>query len=276
MSNGFNTDFGFDSIDFDGGFGVNNNNNTGGDFDSFSSFDSGQSFTDQTFTNNDSLGMGINQNDNFVSDANSDNNPFGGQFDNSSDSDPLAVQNGKSTSAYAIIFVVIGIIAVILVFLLASKINKISKEPAKQSVVQTQTTQNYTQPNIQTQNANVNVDNTLGDSYDSKPNASISTSKSNSENWIEITSGENVSFNNEYSEMTFTITEIKHLTRLVDTNSNLVVKTRLRGSISGLSGTYELDVPYNKGVKLVVGNNFTVHVQLGTFNDKTVVGEIRY
>lgn len=76
--------------------------------------------------------------------------------------------------------------------------------------------------------------------------------------------------------MTFTITSIEHKARAVDTNNNLVVITTLQGSISGLSGTYELDIPYNKGVELVVGNSFTVHVQLGTYNGKTVVGEIQY
>lgn len=271
MSDDFdNLDFEFGSMDFDGGFNESANS------------------MDNNITNNQYNMNNMPDTSNNIMDG-GEMNPFAGSFDTNSnadgnDIDPLDQGNSKPTTMYAIILVVVGIIAVIIVFLVASKINKISKEPEKQTVVQTQVqTQQYQQQSIPQQNANVNVDNTIGDSYNIAPNVSVvpsqnQTSQSNnsSNDWIEITSEESVVFNDEYYEMTFTITEIKHLTRLVDTNKNLVVKTRLRGSISGLSGTYELDVPYNKGVKLVVGNNFTVHVQLGTFNSKTVVGEIRY
>ena len=95
-------------------------------------------------------------------------------------------------------------------------------------------------------------------------------------NWTEIEDDAQIAYNNSYSELTFTITGIKHYARSVDVNNNLVIKTTLTGSISGLSGTYSLDIPYNKGTKLVVGNQFTVQVLLGQYNGKTVVCDIVY
>ena len=130
--------------------------------------------------------------------------------------------------------------------------------------------------------SNVNVDNIMQENnqYVEQPSTNTQTTVTNVVQdefvWSTITDSEQVTFNNEYTDMVFTVTGIEHRARAVDANNNLLVKTTLTGSVSGLSGTYQLDVPYNKGIKLVVGNSFNVHVQLGSYNGKTVVGEIKY
>ena len=93
---------------------------------------------------------------------------------------------------------------------------------------------------------------------------------------MEITDKEKIEFKEEYTPLTFTITKIKHYARAVDKQNNLVVKTTLYGSWSGLSGVYTVDVPYYKGIKLSMGDSFNVEVRLGIFNDKVVVGDIKY
>lgn len=184
----------------------------------------------------------------------------------------------QNTKKQSIIFIIVGVVVLMIVLVIADIFNN---KPKNNSAVSNSNTNNT---QVIQQDPNVNVDNIMGGGNSStnqqsqnNNKQSVVTNKVDSGfTWTLITDSEAVQFNNEYSDMTFTITGIEHKARAVDTNSNLVVITTLHGSISGLSGTYELDVPYNKGVKLVVGNSFTVRVQLGTYNGKTVVGEIQY
>lgn len=240
--------------DFDSGFG-----NTDGGFGD--DFDSG-------FGDSDDMFSSAGQSDG------SQSNEFGDSLSNF-DSQASDVQADQSrTKKQSIIFILAGVAVLIVVFIIAGAINKKAKSNS---------------------NSNRNVDRIMNDSnrnvdsimnegnknagyYNKNTNSqNIVTNQSNNGfNWKTITNKEKVQFNDEYSDMIFTVTNIEHKARAVDTNNNLVVITTIQGSISGLSGTYELNIPYDKGVKLVVGNNFTVHVQLGTYNGKTVVGEIQY
>lgn len=244
-------------------------NNSFGDFGSLG-------LSDGSDLNFDDLGMGL---DNETSDSNdqynfdsSDN--LGDPYDlddmydddlaNNQNNDDISLDPVNDSKKKSIIMACIGVAAIFVILILAILITR----AADNRRANTGSLQEG--PQVATDK---NANDILGTNYN--PN---NTSKyaNNNTDWIEITSGENVVFSENYAEMTFTITNIKHLTRVVDTNKNLVIKTTLQGSISGLPGTYELDIPYNKGVKLVVGSNFTVYVQLGSFNGKTVVGEIRY
>lgn len=112
-------------------------------------------------------------------------------------------------------------------------------------------------------------------SHETKVSSETSTVMSVRDNstWKDISSNEEVEFNDEYIDLTFTITGIKHVARK---NGECVeVKTVLSGSLSGLSGTYELDVPYSKGVKTSIGMGFDVECLLGEFNGAVVVGDIK-
>ena len=133
--------------------------------------------------------------------------------------------------------------------------------------------------NKEKQQASRNVDNVVGNS--GKNSSKVKDNKSMQ--WSEISDSEKIKFNKELTDMTFTITDIKHYARVIDATNSLEVKTTLTGTIGGLPGTYVIDIPYDKGTglvegshKLVEGDYFTVHVQIGTYNDRKVVGEISY
>lgn len=244
--------------------------NMNDDFDIFNSSD------DFSFGGDASDDFGNNfSNGNGFSDDNSDvfeNDDFGESLNNLDSQNQFqdSTDEQQGIKKQAIIFIVVGIAILAVVLIVAVVLGKKSDK------------KDNTQ--IEVQYSNINVDNIMNDGNKNKNQnnqtnnqQNIITNKvDNKFTWTLITDNEKVQFNDEYSDMTFTVTCIEHKARAVDTNNNLVVITSLQGSISGLSGTYELDVPYNKGVKLVVGNSFTVHVQLGTYNGKTVVGEIQY
>jgi hypothetical protein len=258
----------FDDFDFDSGFDDDDSSNFG-----FDDSPSGGSGFDNSF--NQGQNDGFSQN---TSDASGDNGAFGEFFPDEGNQQDQDDDNGGLAKKQSAILIVVGVIGVILVIAIAAMIaNKAGKSKSE-----TEDTNVSTQV---TTGSNQNVDNIMGSgNTNSNSNQSSTTSQStvitntkdSNFTWSEITNSENITFAESYSEMTFTVTQIQHKARVVYTNGNLVVKTTLLGSISGLPGTYELDVPYNKGVRLSLGDMFTVHVQLGNYNGKTVVGEVSY
>jgi len=109
---------------------------------------------------------------------------------------------------------------------------------------------------------------------ENKPPAIPSTGGTG-EYWKQFTGDTSIVFNDEYTTLKFTVTDIDHFAASVD-SSSIAVKTVLTGSLSGMTGRYELVVPYSKGSKLSVGKSFDVNVQIGTYGDKVVVGDISY
>lgn len=102
------------------------------------------------------------------------------------------------------------------------------------------------------------------------------TQSSSTNDWKRFDKAAGLEFSTEYMEATFTITGISHYVKVADDAGSLEVKTELTGSISGLTGTYNLEVPYYKGCQLSKLDKFNVKVQVGDYNGKFVVGEIKY
>ena len=208
----------------------------------------------------------------------SDGSSFGDldiSFDNDDNSQPTGHKGFNKT---AVIAIIVGIIGVILVIIIAGAVSK------KQN---SNSNNNNNQNNSVSTSANrdgQNVDDVMGGDKDnrtpqtsSKPATQQSNSGSSLKNdWVQIGGNENVVFEPEYKDMVFMVTEITHYAQTVDVKGDLAIKTTLKGSLSGLAGTYTLDVPYSKGTKLVVGDEFKVRVLFGTYSGKVVIGDIAY
>lgn len=277
MDNGFNfgdddLDFGGDDLGFTGGGQSSNSQNDDFDWGGSSSSSASSFDSDGGFGSNGASFSGGNS---IPDDA------FTGAFDGAVDQSQQAGatfqddQSAADTKKKALIFAGVGIVLVITVIGVATLINTKLNKSSGTSTAQSATTT--------TANSNINVDNVMSTGNTQQvvqpptaPQQSSTVVVGDTFNWTEIEDDAQITYNNSYSELTFTITGIKHYARSVDVNNNLVIKTTLTGSISGLSGTYSLDVPYNKGTKLVVGNQFTVQVLLGQYNGKTVVCDIVY
>ena len=109
--------------------------------------------------------------------------------------------------------------------------------------------------------------------YQQSNNIAESNVSNSSSEWTTL-SGDQTIDNIKEVESQFTVTSIEHLAR--KSGNEMQIKTHLRGGLSGLTGVYDLDVPYEKGTKLKVGDVFTVTVEVGSYNDSTVVGVIRF
>lgn len=229
-----------DTLDFgsdDSGWG----DDSGFDFDSISGID------------DNSQGSQI--------DSNRLSNAFGDANNDYADVPDTAGAGGNQagTKKSAIVAIVVGVIAVSIILVVATKAGRKHVEK-----------QNNSSSNSQVMSTN-----------NAQPSDSGQTVRYVSDeldlDWIEITDHESVEFEDEYKEFQFTITDIKHYARAVDSQNNLVVKTVLTGAISGLTGSYTIEVPYEKGVLLSTdSDSFTVYVKVGTYNGKRVVGDIKY
>lgn len=123
-------------------------------------------------------------------------------------------------------------------------------------------------------NTNNNASEVLSSNQVSVPQNPILSGQSS---WMEISDSEDIKFSDTYMPLTFSITEVHHYAKKSSQDGKeLKVKTTLVGALSGLTGTYEIDVPYSKGVKVHSGMQISVQVKLGDYNGTRVVEEIIY
>ena len=254
-------------------------------FDSFSWVDDEQG-PSTNLNNGESTTFedGFSENFDDVS-GNSDNQKY-----SNNDFNENRVDDANKLGKKSFIMIVVGACALILVLIVASVITKSAKkrnqetrvynEAATQNDVNSQPSKKVDATDLMNSKTQQQSDTTEQDSTQ-QDNVVINNVKEGGTVWTEITAEDkdNVKFKEGLTDMMFTVTGISHKARAVDASETLVIKTTLTGSIAGLPGTYEIDVPFDKGVKLQelgIGTQFTVHVQLGEFKGRTVVGNITY
>lgn len=259
-------DNGFDDFD-DFGFDDSNNgaNNGSDNLESLDSFD--DSSFDDSSNDFDSSSGDFSNSDDLLS---GDDTALGNDLDS---------QGGLKKTA--VIMIIIGVIVVIGVFCLARVILKKDDVPQPQ-VTQSASTNAVTQPLVQQTTVNAqeimggnNTQSNAGSSDIAVGNTGSSIENYNDSYWISINGADQMVFS-EPQEVEFRITDIKHYIAKAEGSDNYVVKSTLQGSLAGYSGTFHLDVPYEKGTLLQVGQQFTVYITVGTWNGKTVIGEINY
>lgn len=277
----------------DGGFGSFNNSgsqgaqNTFGMNNDFADESDGFGFDDNGFDSNDN---GFNSFGNQSGQDNNFDSSFDDSFDDNSNIDDdnqsnYESNNGRNTTKTAIIAIVVGIVILIIVVFIGKKVasgkSDGTSESNSNSIAIPGQTQQVT--NSSADRGAKNVDGLMTDGKNDGQNQQHSNSNSNNNlsnntggNWQLFDGNASISFDGQKKDLTFTVTGIRHYVATVDSLGTLAVKTTLTGSLSGMAGTYYLDVPYSKGTKLVVGDEFTVHVQIGTYNGKNVVGEISF
>lgn len=218
----------------------------------------------------------------------SNGDPNSGQFTDSFD-DPNngdfsdTPSSGQGFNKKYIIAIAAGVAIILLACIIGivvkNKKNKDSELDQLQAQQQTQTQVKSTETDadkiMQSGNTQGNTGSTGGSTSSTKY-----TVDENNFNWIELSGTDDITFEGDYKEMTFTITGIDHYARKVDESGTMEVKSVLTGSIGGLPGTYTINIPYEKGVQLQQMDQkyltITVQILLGDYKGQTVVGDIRY
>lgn len=196
-----------------------------------------------------------------------------GSTDFSDESVESTGQGNRIPKKTAIMVIAFGLGAFIIVCIIASIVNGIGKNKNQsssssgQKVSQSQVTRVESKPSGQVQSSTGHVQ--------SSGQVQSNSTQNSSDGWMEFNSSSEIVFQEDYKELVFTVTGVHHYVKQEGTNA-LSIKTTLTGSLSGMSGSYEMDIPYDKGSLISVGTEFTVKVQLGEYNGRTVIGEISY
>lgn len=179
-------------------------------------------------------------------------------------------EDGKKKRAF--ILGVVGVIIILGGLMIAGVITRISKGSRKRETASVKTaveTEASTRVEKESRKEEEKQD-TKAESSTEAPVRRVSLTDGG---WDEIELSE-LAFSNVING-DFTVTSIKAYVKDSKTGEK-TVKAVVTGGISGLSGTYELEIPYSKAEKLAVGDSFSVKYRIAKLNDYTIVGDISY
>lgn len=180
-------------------------------------------------------------------------------------------EDGKKKRAF--ILGVVGVIIILGGLLIAGVITRISKSSGKRETASVKTaveTEASTRGEKESRREEAAKRETKAESSTEAPVRRVSLTDGG---WDEIELSE-LAFSNVING-DFTVTSIKAYVKDSKTGEK-TVKAVVTGGISGLSGTYELEIPYSKAEKLAVGDSFSVKYRIAKLNDYTIVGDISY
>lgn len=180
-------------------------------------------------------------------------------------------EDGKKKRAF--ILGVVGVIIILGGLMIAGVITRISKGSGKRETASVKTaveTEASTRGEKESRREEEAKRETKAESSTEAPVRRVSLTDGG---WDEVELSE-LAFSNVING-DFTVTSIKAYVKDSKTGEK-TVKAVVTGGISGLSGTYELEIPYSKAEKLAVGDSFSVKYRIAKLNDYTIVGDISY
>jgi hypothetical protein len=245
----FDDDLGLDDF----GFGTEDSPEADDDMFSFGSDSSSEGDSGFSLGGDDSAPLTINPDS-------LGNSGSGNDFD----------EDGKKKRAF--ILGVVGVIIILGGLMIAGVITRISKGSGKRETASVKTaveTEASTRVEKESRKEEEKQD-TKAESSTEAPVRRVSLTDGG---WDEIELSE-LAFSNVING-DFTVTSIKAYVKDSKTGEK-TVKAVVTGGISGLSGTYELEIPYSKAEKLAVGDSFSVKYRIAKLNDYTIVGDISY
>lgn len=264
----------FDGFDDDDDFGMGskpnfgnfNNNSMNNGFNSSMSkgarpspsFNMGNNNFNSSF-GNDAFGDDFGDEPEFTGDSGYDDAPI-----QESKSGPK-MDSGESKEFKKASFILIAVGVLVLIFAVVGirVVKSVKNSPTTTTVVQQ--SDNYINDSTN-QNfvSSQKVDNSVTNNFVSS--ASV---------WQEVKL-DGVDLGELWIDSTFTITELHHYALVTNTQNDKQVKSVVKGNISGLVGTYEMEIPTYMALKVSVGTTFSVTYQLKEQNGYKLIGEIRY
>lgn len=179
-------------------------------------------------------------------------------------------EDGKKKRAF--ILGVVGVIIILGGLMIAGVITRISKSSGKRETASVKTAVE-TETSTRSEKESRREEEKQETKAESSTEAPVRRVSLTDGGWDEIELSE-LAFSNVING-DFTVTSIKAYVKDSKTGEK-TVKAVVTGGISGLSGTYELEIPYSKAEKLAVGDSFSVKYRIAKLNDYTIVGDISY
>lgn len=180
--------------------------------------------------------------------------------------------DGDGKKKRAFILGVVGVIIILGGLMVAGVITRISKGSGKRETASVKTAVE-TEASTRVEKESRKEEEKQETKEESSTEAPVRRVSLTDGGWDEIELSE-LAFSNVING-DFTVTSIKAYVKDSKTGEK-TVKAVVTGGISGLSGTYELEIPYSKAEKLAVGDSFSVKYRIAKLNDYTIVGDISY
>ena len=245
------------------------------DFDSFDDFDD---FDGEINTGIDTSEFdSINESESLSDQENLGNS---NNFENTGQDD---IESSITNKKAAIISVAAGLFVVAIAFIILGNIVNKKQEPINQVQQpvqqQIQQVQQPVQQQIQQPTVDQNTQQFESDSINntSEQNISDSIDVYNSINekneWIAFNDNLNLEFNLE-AEADFTVTSIQNYVKVANADNDKIIKSVVKGNISGLVGTYEVELPYDKASKLDTGTLIKMKYRYCEDKGSIIVGEL--
>lgn len=93
--------------------------------------------------------------------------------------------------------------------------------------------------------------------------------------WVWVEHDSEVKFSQPI-EGVFTVTSIKLMSKVIESRKTLALKSIVTGSISGVSGTYDFEIPYNKALNLEVGTQLYITYRIGEKGSVQYVSDVEF
>ena len=151
----------------------------------------------------------------------------------------------------------IGILVLLLVFFIVGIVNG-----AKKHSISTDTV------NETVDNTNNQVNGIQQESLANNSTNYVSDSPDIQSQWTEITPDKNIQFGNDIKGL-FTVTSIKYFAK--KSGNETITNSVATGTISGLTGTYRLEIPYYLAINVNIGDSFELYYKLATIDGNTIV-----
>lgn len=156
----------------------------------------------------------------------------------------------------------IGLGVILIVFIIAGFV-KSHKD--KSNVVYESNTEVSTQVNVAPQDSQVKT-------VETPVQQPVQQQVRYSDGWSVIEPDKTVNLDSEVSGV-FTVTNIKHMARSNGVETE--VKSVASGSISGLSGTYDIELPYSLARFVTVGNTLKLKYKIGQINGNSIISDLK-
>ncbi len=199
--------------------------------------------------------------DNFDIDTGIDMDPM--KFDDYEEySEDNNIQNDKNVMGVALISIVVGVVVIVIAFSLIGVANRFQGREEKTEKIENNIIDRV-ESRVETITSKVTI----------IPEKGIDINNAN--DWVEFKRGEGIELDKEV-EALFTVTSIQHMAKVVNEKNDKIIKSIVKGNISGIAGTYEIDIPYEKAELLSDGAVFTIVYRYTMRNGTRVIGEIKY
>ncbi len=173
----------------------------------------------------------------------------------------LSFGDGKAKGKEVLKYAIIAIIGLVILLIVAIGVRKLGSSKREDTKPKKEVT---------------TVKDKDGYNKDSEVPSSTNNSESNTSGggWTKFESYSSFEFSNEI-ESTFTVTGIEYYATVSNSYNDKSVKAVLTGNISGLVGTYMMEVPYDKAENISIGLSFKCYYKIADSGKYKVVAGIR-